>query len=402
MLAIAWHNLRRRKIHFTLLLLTVILATASLSSSQTLIQGVKQGLQGSIERMGADILVSPYTLESNTSEQILFSGRPVNLYMDKEVLGKIAAIPGVTQVSAQFFTQTLDASCCTVAGVDRIVGIDSQTDFVLKPWLEENIALQGGLHKDEMIAGGLAPIPLGGKVYVLGNLFTVVGRLQPVGGSVDTSLFIPIDQARSLAGSSPSLKEYWQNGRQPDQLISAVLIRISNQNQSAEVIRQIQAMGGVTAVATSEVLRNSQQAFSVLENSLNAILIALWLIVLLGLISRYAVFSLERKREFGLLRALGAQKQELFQMVIYEALITAGLGGVIGLLAASGLVYAAAGMLEKYSSYPFILPQISSIIVIALITLLLSMATGFLASVVPAWHCAGLEPVKAITQGELE
>lgn len=402
MLAIAWNNLKHRKIHTWLLVISVAVATAVLSTCAVLADGVERALEASIQRMGADILVSPASGDLNTSEQILFSGQPVNLYMDKSLVEQIANIPGVKQVSGEFFTQTLNASCCSVAGADRIVGIDPRSDFVLKPWLRSHGQINGELKTDQMIVGGRILMPLGGKAYVLGRLFEVTGQLPVLGGGIDTSLFIPIDQARSLAAASPALQRYWINGQQPDQLVSAVLIRVKDSAQISTTLNRIRELDGVRAVAASEVLQSSQKQFSLLVKSLKLVLGSLWLLVLLGLATRYALYAAERKREFGLLRALGARRIDIFANLLYEALLTCLGGGMIGLAAASFFVYKGSEILIHQSNYPFVLPPVESLARLGFYLLLLALTTGLLASLVPAWHCAGLDPVQAISQGELE
>ncbi|MEN6326489.1 MAG: ABC transporter permease [Syntrophomonas sp.] len=231
MFRIVWNNLRRRKYHSILILASVGIATALMYSSLIMVLGVAQGIQGSINRMGADIVVIPRSGDTSLTEQILFSGRPVNEYMDIEVMRKVKEIPGVEKVSPQFFTQTLNESCCSLGNVTRVVGFDRKTDFVLKPFLDTIPGFKGELQNDQIIVGGLTNIPLGGRILVLGKAFNVVGQLKAVGGGTDTTLFVSIDQARNLVANSSALQRYWDNGKSPDQLVSAILVKVNNPHE---------------------------------------------------------------------------------------------------------------------------------------------------------------------------
>jgi len=394
--------LLRRRFHSILTLVSVGIGMAVMYASFIMVQGVAQGIEGSINRMGADIVVIPRTGEAALTEQILFSGRPVNNYMDKEVVQKIKEIPGVEKVSAQFFTQTLNESCCSLGNVTRIIGFDPDTDFVLKPLLETIPGVHGPLQNDQIIAGGQTNIPLGGKILVLGKVFNVVGQLQPVGGGTDTTLFVSIDQARTLAAGSDALQHYWENGKNPDQLVSAVLVKVNNPIGIESVAKGINGIERVETAAASEILRTSKDQLSILSRAVGVIAGVLWVVVLLGLAGRFASFVIERKMEFGLLRALGARHMDIFKIVMGEALLTTLVGGLIGLMVGYFLVFQGSSLISQETLYPFLLPSWKNMGMVALLTLAVSMLTGSLASWYPAYRCASLDPVKAISQGELE
>lgn len=78
----------------------------------------------------------------NASE-VLFCAEPVNVYLPADVERTVAETAGVEQATPQFFTQTVNQSCCSVIGVTRVVGIDMETDFIVGPWLVGG-ALEGG------------------------------------------------------------------------------------------------------------------------------------------------------------------------------------------------------------------------------------------------------------------
>lgn len=410
MYSLSWKNLTKRKFHTFLTLATVAVAIAVLFSSLILSKGVLDGIQSSLNRMGADIIVLPVKEGDNmlppsmggkpeSIEQVLFTGEPVNSYMDKKVTAEIKKVPGVQAVSAQFFTQTLNESCCSLGGANRLVGFDQDSDFVIKPWLQQH--LKGTLGRDQVITGGFAPAPLGEKVTILGQLFTIVDRLDPVGGSVDTTIFIPIDRARELAANSPYLKGVFPD-KKPKDLISDVMVKVDNPKKAREVARQINQIEGVNANLSSEVMRTSKEQLATLILIITSLGVALWLVCILGLTSRFATFIMERKKEVGLLRAIGAQRTDIFRLVLGEALLTTFTGGLAGIALGSLLLYKGIDLVKTRTTYPFLLPGWGYIIMLAVLTLLSSLVIGFLASWYPAYRCSRMDPVLAISEGELE
>ena len=72
------------------------------------------------------------------------------------------------------------------------------------------------------------------------------------------------------------------------------------------------------------------------------------------------VFSLvvnERRREIGLLRAMGARCGVVFRLILGEALALTGVGGVLGVLASGVLLVSFQGLIEKRLRVPFLLPD---------------------------------------------
>lgn len=89
------------------------------------------------DRMGADIIILPNNADKDAKE-LMYSGSPVMGFMDKSVLDEIPK-ENISQYSAQFFLRTLTQyGCCTFPVSYRVLGIDYDSDFLVKPWLEKN------------------------------------------------------------------------------------------------------------------------------------------------------------------------------------------------------------------------------------------------------------------------
>ena len=147
MFSLAWKNIIRRLGGSLMTALIAFIAVFVLATSLAVVASLENGLRLSRERLGADIMVLPAGASGNASE-VLFCAEPVNVYLPADVERTVAETAGVEQATPQFFTQTVNQSCCSVIGVTRVVGIDMETDFIVGPWL-----VGGALERGSAAAG---------------------------------------------------------------------------------------------------------------------------------------------------------------------------------------------------------------------------------------------------------
>ena len=395
-----WNNIARRKSQ-SLLTITITLVTIL---SFVVVLGVfitmEQGLELSRQRLGADIIVLPEEASAD-GYNLLFTAEPETCYMDASILDEIAAMEGIEQISPQFYSQTLSAqSCCDFGAAMRVVGFDPDTDFVLAPYfhLQEFDVLQD----DEIILGGNFTDFVGKKSLILGKVFTVVGELYPTGTGMDDTIFMNMDTARRITYESDYFQEIWAQ-RRPEDSISAILLKMEEGVDVERFADQLWRYSGlpircVTAGGT----------ISSLEEQLGAtvkVLLALWmtamLIAVLALVGRFNAIAKDRKKEIGLMRAIGFQKSQIFTLILGEACTMALLGGVAGSLLACLCMNPVVTALQKIFFLPHSVWNFKAAVICFAAGTLLSCLMGLLASLHPAIRSAKLEPQLAITQGDL-
>ncbi|MBK8794143.1 MAG: hypothetical protein IPN59_13715 [Holophaga sp.] len=106
-------NLKGSAFRSIVVALCALLVSGFAVSITLIMRGAETSLQLALDRLGADIVVVPAGASAQV-ESALLMGQPAEVWMPEENLQKIAAIPGVGQVSPQLFLSTLaDAACCT-------------------------------------------------------------------------------------------------------------------------------------------------------------------------------------------------------------------------------------------------------------------------------------------------
>jgi putative ABC transport system permease protein len=146
---------------------------------------------------------------------------------------------------------------------------------------------------------------------------------------------------------------------------------------------------GIAAADTTDDQRAILGAnFDLIVVFLLSMAILLALVGGLGLMGTMAINILERTREIGIMRAIGASNRDLFQVVIVEAIVIAALSWVLGALVALPLapaLSAAVGTLFIHAplAYTFSVPG-------ALIWLGGILVLASLASLLPAWNASRL------------
>ena len=132
--------------------------------------------------------------------------------------------------------------------------------------------------------------------------------------------------------------------------------------------------------------------------AIGAMLIFTLLIALSGLANTFNVSVLERTRELGVLRATGAQRSEIRRLLIAEAVLSALLGGTIGVLLGCGVGIAGASAVLNTDSGNFLTIEIPWL-TLTLVGILLAAATvGVVASLRPAENASRIPPVQALAQ----
>jgi putative ABC transport system permease protein len=381
---VAGSSFRSWMVFFCALLMAgfVIVATV-------VIGGADDSLRLALERLGADIIVIP---EGNVQrlESALLMGVPLHCWMADTVVERVAAVPGVAAASPQLYLSTLrGATCCSVPEM-FLIAYDPATDFTLRPWLEEN--LEGGLALGEAVGGSLVFVPeQDGELLVYGYGLELAGSLEPTGTGLDQSMFFTMDTAFDIARLS---------GEQavkvldiPPRTVSSVMVKVGADQDPQAVAHAIAAaIPGVAPVVTNSLFRGQREQILSLLNSVVVLLAITW-VLSMALIA--VVFSLavnERRRQIGVMRALGARRTVVLQSLLLEAVLLALAGGMTGVAIAGLAIYLFRPLIVGLMGTPFLYPDLPGLAALGLGALVLAVIGVVLAALVPALRISLQDP----------
>jgi len=136
----------------------------------------------------------------------------------------------------------------------------------------------------------------------------------------------------------------------------------------------------------------NMELFDVAFAAMYAVLIFLAVPSLIAMLNTLAIGVIERTREIGMLRAVGATRKQVRTMIVAEAIILAAIGTAFGLLAGLYLGYTTVETLHL-AGYPmeYIFPASGVVVTIAA-----GLIFGVLAAIIPARQAARLDVVQAL------
>jgi putative ABC transport system permease protein len=395
MLRLIVKNIIHRPFRNGALILSFAFIAASLFAGSYLITGATDNVKSAISRLGADIIVVP-SQDFSQSVDVILRGEPSTFFFDNTTTAEIASVEGVGQVAPQLYLATLGADCCSLPV--QLIAFDPERDFTITPWLNER--QQKPLGKDEIIVGSDIKGNVSDTLKFYGHPFTIAGRLEPTGTGVDVSVFLRMEDAYAMAAESAN--DAYEPLVIPDGKVSAVLVRVSNISTVDTVALNIRNRVPGTSVITPSHLVNrvSDQLTSVTRVlDLAAIFATLVSLPLIALVSIMA--TNERRREIGVLRALGATRTKIFEIIIGESLVIAATGGLLGVAISCIILFPLQGWLSTITQVTITVPAPISLVTGALTAVLLTIAIGGLSSIYPAYRSANMDPYEAMRSGEL-
>lgn len=236
----------------------------------------------------------------------------------------------------------------------------------------DNEAIVDGYYAEHNVDINGQPVKVGSHIKTLGHEFMVVGIYAP---SMLARIKIPLTTMQQLFGGAENC--------------SFLMIKCDRPELAEQVKATIQEYyPGNHVLLTSEIPSLYGQSFRAVEIFLNVVIgLALVISTLVILLGMYTTI-IERTREIGILKSLGASKSFIVMAIEKEAALISALG------IAFGFVIAIAGkfLIEHNTRLKIDLPPQW-----LLIAALIGFLGGVLGALYPAMRAANLDPVEAIS-----
>ena len=225
----------------------------------------------------------------------------------------------------------------------------------------------------------------------------VTGVLKKTRGESDFTVYMPLEQVKQLNEWSQNRRfNYNKDG------YGMVIVKVGDVDKVIEIADQITAMG-FQAFTPQSFLEGINNFFIVLQVIFGGIGAIALLVAAIGIANTMAMSILERTREIGLMKAVGATNRDVLAIFLGEAAgigFLGGLGGVIvGWLASQGINVLATVYLANQASEQGGAPlniAVSTPLWLPIFALVFSTLVGMFSGLYPALRAATMIPVLAL------
>ena len=173
----------------------------------------------------------------------------------------------------------------------------------------------------------------GGSVVIRGERLPVKGILSTTGGKDDVTIFLPLQTAQRLFNTGERVS-----------YLAVKADAVTSVDLAMERIRETVSLG---VVSDRQMLTSVLSIVGSVNVTLQLIAVVAVLAAAFGIVNTMLTATYERKREIGILQALGATRRTIFTLFLVESGVYGFLGGVCGVLGGLFLSLAAAPQLEQ-------------------------------------------------------
>ncbi|GAA6614726.1 ABC transporter permease [Scytonema sp. NUACC26] len=400
-LGIATEALWSNKLRTGLTMLGVIIGITSVISITSIGQGIQKSVEQQIQGLGTDVL--QVSAGAAKSDNIVQSAGTLSTltWEDAKAIAKEAPSAKLVSATLQQPAQVVYAGTntnTTVYGTDLNYPDARNTHPQIGRYFNQE-ELDGSAQV--VILGSTVQRTLFGnnsglneKIRVKGEIYRVIGIMEVKGnqGPVDRddAIYIPLTTMSARIVGNNALTG-----------ISVNTIYVKGENQDALVAAQFQ-VGNLLRLRHNihspkdDDFRISNQAdivstFTAVVGLLTLMVVAIASISLLvggiGIANIMLVSVVERTREIGIRKALGATHSAILTQFLVEAIAISTIGGGMG----AGLGILIACVSSLIFKFPLVISVLSIVVGFGL-----SMGVGLAAGVIPARNAAQLDPIVAL------
>ena len=398
----AWVGVSTHKLRSFLTILGIVIGVSAVITLMSIGKGSEAAILSRIQSLGSDLL---FVRSGATTSGGVRSAMGNAATLTEEDAYAISAQVSNIAVAVPYSTSSQQLVANSQNTRSSVIGTtpEYQTAY--------NLALgQGSFFSDFDLENGNRVVVLGssvkdtlfktgsavGQTIRAGNqVLRVVGVLQSKGASMgtstDDSVFIPLATMQQMFSQPRTSRG--------ERIVSQIAIKVrdtSASNQTVEDITQLlrtrhQIGAGkdsdFSITSIEDIANTVSDTASTLTFFLGAIAAISLLVGGIGVMNIMLVSVIERTREIGIRKALGAQERNIWSQFLFEASLLSFTGGIIGAITG----YAASFAVSRFA-------QMATVVTpdIVIMAISVSVGIGVFFGFYPAWNASRLDPIQAL------
>ncbi|MCX8200095.1 MAG: ABC transporter permease [Candidatus Micrarchaeota archaeon] len=390
--------LRTQKLRSWLTIIGIVIGVATIVALVSVGEGVKRDIDSQMSQMGDNLLlVVPVNIEGQSLTSLMRTSTAGKLYeRDYE---KIMSTPGVSKGARLIIGRTTisykgKSLTSPVYAIDR-AAFDAYPDYLAIESgryyedHEKNVVVLGYDAANEMF--GKDKVSVNSIIQIGGQDFRVVGILKEIGTSLSTyddlAIYVPVRAGRDLFKSTVLPNEITiiyalvEKGYDINLVKERVEAQLDANHRVNEDTRDYSVITPDFIKKTVDNVTGTLTLFLLLISSVSAFVGGI------GISNTMFMSVLDRTREIGVLKSLGAKRGEILMLFIIEASIIGLIGGIIG----CAIGWGAASFVASFGISTYVNPVFLGTV------LFFSMLVGAVAGVIPAYNASKIPAVQALS-----
>ena len=401
-LATAWVGIITHKLRSFLTILGIVIGVAAVIALMSIGRGVQEDVISRIETLGSDLIfVSPGATAGFGG--VMGAAGSANTLTFEDATTISERVPYINSV-APSYSQSLQLIVGTENTRSQVSGITPDyiaaynLDIANGAFISEydyqhgaKLAVLGADVAETLFQGA---DPVGQTLRMEKNIVRVIGVLESKGammGSPDDAILIPLTAMRQMVAQPRTA--------QGEYVVSAIALTVSDQEQASYVVDEISGLlrsrhqlspneeDDFSIRSMEEIASTMTEVIGTLTLFLGAIAAISLLVGGIGVMNIMLVSVLERTREIGIRKALGARERDIWLQFLIEAAFLTFTGGIIGVILGWAVSYIVSGT-------GLITTVVGADIVILAVSV--SVGIGLFFGFYPAWNASRLNPIDAL------
>ena len=379
----ALKSIASNKVRSALTILGIIIGVGAVITMVSLVQGTTKQITENLQSMGTNLITVNIMGRGSTrsvTEKDLIKFAEENSSIIEAVAPMISG-----SVTVKYGTKNVSTS---LEGTNEAYRTVRNTDVVQGRFINaldverrQKVALIGAYLVNELFG---AVNPIGEKIRINGDLYTVIGVLEIKSNasaqSSDDRVIIPYSTATRLLKNA-NIRNFYIQGKAPETVTQAMtalemfLYKTFNNENAYRVFNQ------------ADMLESINETTRTMAMMLGGIAGISLLVGGIGIMNIMLVSVTERTREIGVRKAIGAKRRNILSQFLIEAMVVSCMGGIIGILLGLGLSNVLGNMFKINASAS--LPTI-------IISFSFSVFVGIFFGYYPASKASKLNPIEAL------